>query len=138
MDGIIILMFLAILVIGAILLTVIAMSRRSSKKMSYEKYRTRWLKITGNLNGGDSAMRLAILDADMLLDHALKEHGVAGNTLGERMKNGKDLFSDRNGIWTAHKLRNRLAHEDSVKLNLRLTTKVLDAYKKALKDIGAL
>ncbi len=90
MDVIIVLMFLAILVVGAILLTVIAMSRRSSRKMSYEKYRARWLKITGNLNGGDSAMRLAILDADMLLDHALKEHGVAGSTLGERMKNGKD------------------------------------------------
>lgn len=138
MDGIIILMFLGILVIGVILLAVIGMSRRPSKKMSFEKYRSRWLKITGNLNGGDSAMRLAILDADMLLDHALKERGLAGNTLGERMKSGKDLFSDRNGIWIAHKLRNRLAHEDSVKLNLRLTNKVLDSYKKALKDLDAL
>jgi len=52
----------------------------------------------------------AIIDADKLIDFALKKKGKEGS-LGEKLKNSKALFSDIDGLWRAHKLRNKIAHD---------------------------
>ena len=52
------------------------------------------------------------------------------------MKKAGQLFSDRNGIWSAHKLRNRIAHELDVKVSEKETRTALTQFKKALRDLG--
>lgn len=131
------LMVAAIVLIGLGLLIIILLTNKPARHLDQAKYREKWMTIMGGLDNTPSAMALTIIQADKLLDAALKERGAAGNTLGERMKTSKDWFSDRNGIWQAHKLRNHIAHDDDVKLDMRKTRRALDAFKKALTDVGA-
>ena len=138
MESGILLLFVAIVIIGVTLLVVIALTRKPGKTLNQAKYREKWLRIMNEMDDkNQSSLAIAVLNADRLLDEALRDRRVAGETLGERLKNGKDLFSDRQGIWEAHKLRNRIAHEE-VKLNARQVRHAMNSFKTALKDVGAL
>lgn len=138
MNTSVVLMVLAIVIVGLILLTIIFFIKQPAKHLDKSKYRERWMTITSGLGDTSASQQVAIIQADKLLDSALKERGVAGETLGERMKNAKQLFSDRDGIWKAHKLRNHIAHDDDIKLDTRKTKRALESFKTALIDIGAL
>lgn len=76
----------------------------------------------------------AVLDADKLLDFALRKKGFEG-TVGDKLKKAAVFFSDKNGIWTAHKLRNRIAHE-IFELNVDEAKSALRSFKRALIDLG--
>lgn len=77
----------------------------------------------------------AVMDADKILDYALSRHGFQGS-LGEKIKAAASRFSDVNGIWAAHKLRNKLAHE-FVELESDDFKTALKRFERALKDLGA-
>lgn len=64
----------------------------------------------------------SLVELDKLLDYCLKNKRVKGETLGERLKNAKSLFSksDYNSLWSAHKLRNQLVHEVEHKASINL------------------
>lgn len=134
----IIFFFTAIFIFGGILFAFIALTRRSPAGLNVEKYRTRWLSIEQQLKRDEiSSYHMSVLNADKLLDQALKEKGIKGETMAERMKQAKNVWSNANNVWTAHKLRNRIAHEDNVRLDYDGARRTLYAYKQALKDLGA-
>ena len=81
---------------------------------------------------------VCILDADKLLDQALRDRGLAGKTMAERMKQCQGKWTNGNGVWAAHKLRNRIAHETDVKVDYDRARQALIAYKQGLKDMGAI
>jgi hypothetical protein len=81
---------------------------------------------------------MTILNADKLLDLALKERGIKGETMGERMKNAKDTWKNANAVWGAHKLRNQIAHEADIRVGYDDTRRALAGFKQALKDVGAI
>lgn len=56
------------------------------------------------------SQRDQILEYDKILSLCLKELGYEG-TLAEKMKAYGQEFKDTHAIWTAHKLRNKIAHE---------------------------
>ena len=58
--------------------------------------------------------------------------------MGDRLKKSNKLFSDINGVWAAHKVRNRIAHEVDGSVNKSVATRMLAIYKKALRDLGAI
>jgi hypothetical protein len=59
-----------------------------------------------------SDWRLAIMEADTLLDTVTKDIGLIGADLGERLKNASpDHFKTLDNAWEAHKIRNRVAHD---------------------------
>ncbi|NTW62418.1 diguanylate cyclase, partial [Candidatus Saccharibacteria bacterium] len=58
--------------------------------------------------------------------------------VAERMKSAGSMFSDKNGLWSAHKLRNRIAHESDIVVNFNDARYALSSFKKALKDLGAI
>jgi len=139
MDQSIIFFFAAIIIIAALLFYLICMTKHGVKHLDVEKYRVKWLAIEQQLKRDEvSSFHLTVLNADKLVDQALRERGVKGQTMGERMKNSVSLFSDRNGIWTAHKLRNKIAHETDVKVTYEEARFALKNFKKALKDLGAI
>jgi hypothetical protein len=129
----------AILVFGAILYAVVSLTRRGSTTLDVEKYRTRWMTIEQQLKRDElMTYHMTVLNADTLLDQALKDKGIAGTTMGERMKHMQQKWSNANNVWTAHKLRNQIAHEPDVKLSYDSARRALSSFKQALKDLGAI
>jgi hypothetical protein len=105
--------FASILIVGAILFAVITFRKGGARNLDVTKFRTKWLAIEQQLGRDDIAShQLVVLNADKLLDQALREKNVAGATMGERMKNS--TWSNADAVWQAHKLRNRIAHESDV------------------------
>jgi len=137
MEGIIVLLFGAVVLIGVGLMVLIALTRKSPKGLNHEEYRSKWLKIENSISEDESSLHLAVLNADKLLDAALKARGFRGETMGERMKNARNAFRNNDAVWGAHKLRNKIAHEE-ISVSPKLAKQALAAFKGALKDVGAL
>lgn len=138
-DGLMVAFLIVIVVVGAGILFVIAQGRRGGQALDVDRYRTSWLQIERQLvRGEESSYHLAILNADKLLDQALRQRGVKGATMGERMKSANNGWSNANAVWSAHKLRNRIAHEPNVKVEYNDTRRAMMAYRQALKDVGAI
>lgn len=128
-----------ILVVGALLIAVVILTRKSALQLDVDKYRLKWMSIEKQLNKDDqSSCVLAVLNADKLLDQALRERGVKGQTMGERMKTVKDTWSNANAVWGAHKLRNQIAHESDHHLSYEDARRAIAGFKQALKDVGAI
>ena len=139
MDGLLIAFFVAILLVGGAILFIIGFGRRGASQLDVDKYRQSWLMIEGQLTkDNESSYHLAILNADKLLDQALKQRAFKGETMGERMKSAKDTWKNANAVWSAHKIRNRIAHEPDVKISYNQTRQALVDFKQALKDLGAI
>lgn len=140
MDSSFLIAFLVgVLVVGGLLIFVIMITRRSHGQLDVDKYRSKWMTIEQSLSRDDpSSHVLCVLNADKLLDQALKERGTNGETMGERMKAEKATWSNANAVWSAHKLRNQIAHEADAKVNYDDTRRALSAFKQGLKDIGAI
>lgn len=130
----------AILIGGGLLFAIVSLSKRSSRALDVQKYRSRWMQIEGQLDRNNpQTFTICILHADSLLDKALKERGVSGKTMGERMKQMQGKWTNGNGVWAAHKLRNRVAHEpETLDLDYKRVRQALISFKQALKDVGAI
>ena len=103
---------IALGVVAALLVVLWFMSRGSTdiaRKDIYEK-----VEECQKLSKGDaSARKDAIIRMDTLLGRSLQYAGVKGETVGERLKNARNLFNRQinNDIWEAHKIRNTIVHE---------------------------
>jgi len=139
MDGTFFAVFAGVMIIGVMLIAVIMLTKKGAVQLDVDKYRSRWLAVENQLKRDEeSSYHLCILNADKLLDQALRERGVKGETMGERMKTARDTWSNANAVWTAHKLRNQVAHEPDVRISYDDTRRALAAFKQALKDVGAI
>lgn len=135
----IIFLFSSILIFGGLLFAAISLTKKTPRALDQDKYRSRWMTIEGKLQqDAPDSHTLCVLDADKLLDQALREKGIAGKTMGDRMKQCQGKWTNGNGVWAAHKLRNRIAHETDVRIDYTRAKQALGAYKQGLKDIGAL
>lgn len=139
MMDITLLLFLAVIVIVGLILVVIMGTRpRRAGVLDRAQYQKDWDEIVASVTSDASTQQFAILQADKLLDRALKEKGFQGNTMAERLTSASRVFSRRDAVWTAHKLRNRIAHDHNITITLPWTKKALNSFKRALKDVGAL
>jgi hypothetical protein len=106
----------------------------TSEELQY--IRSHWIRIIDSFN---SYPKQAVLDADKLLDYGLSmkfsKKGY-GKTLGEKLKKFGEVFSDVDAVWSAHKLRNQIAHEFG-EINVKEAKNALSQFKKALNDLGA-
>lgn len=133
-----------ILAVALLLLAVIGKSAPKSRKrtnrigsLDREFVARKWQTIESMTNGGGS-LRDAVSEADKLLDYAMKQTGVPGETMGERLKNSGSRFSNLNAIWSAHKVRNALAHEADFDLVPSQAKEAIADFKTGLQDLGAL
>ena len=139
MDQSIIFFLAAIIIVGALLFALTCANKKGKKYLNVEYYRAKCLEIEHQLKSDQpSSFHLSVINADKLLDQALRERGMNGKTMGERMKSAIDMFSDRNGIWMAHKLRNRIVHEPDVRVTYDEAKYALRSFRTALKDLGAI
>lgn len=130
----------AVLVVGLLMLLVLsAVSKHKSVVLDTEKYQVRWMDIETSLVKDDVASyKLSVMEADKLLDHAMNELGVQGNTMGDRLKGVGDMFKSTNSVWHAHKLRNQIVHEQDFCPSYDQSRRALVAFKQGLRDLGAI
>ena len=139
MDQMVVFMLAAIIIVGALLFAVIGINKKGRKYLDVDHYRRKWLAIEQQLKRDEVASySLAVLNADKLLDQALKERGLKGETMGDRLKSAKDVFTNRNDVWAAHKLRNKIAHDSDVRVTYDSARHAIGDFKRALKDVGAI
>lgn len=135
----IIFFFSAILIFGGLLFAIISLTKNSPRTLDQDKYRSRWMAIESRLKRDDeNSYTVCILEADKLLDRSLRDRGISGKTMAERMKQCQGKWTNGNGVWAAHKLRNRIAHETDVKVDYDRARQALIAFKQGLKDMGAI
>lgn len=140
LNGPLMALIVAIIVVGVLIFVAITLTQnRRHSKLNREQYQAEWLTITNSLKkeSPDSA-NMVVMRADKLLDQALMEIGIPGKTMGERLKKLHGRLSDENGVWAAHKTRNRIAHETSYSATMDDARRALASYKTALKDLGAI
>jgi hypothetical protein len=113
---------------------IVRRARRSSK---YATFKPRWQEVQ-KLCGKSDTWPMAIINADKLLDDALKITGFKGKTMGERLVAAQRTLSDNDGVWFGHKLRNKLVHEDTPKLQKADVHIALKGLRQALIDLGVL
>lgn len=129
----------AILVCAVLLYFAINLTKPHKIILDKEKFQTGWLKIENSVKKDEPASwHLALINADKLVDTALRDLHVQGQTMGERLKNSKEKFTSPNSIWHAHKLRNVIAHETDAEINFDQARRALASFKQALKDLGAI
>ncbi len=129
MYVVIVLFALAILAIGKL-------AKRKSG-LDQAEFMRRWKDIQ-TLIGTPEGTKMAIIEADNLVDEALKQLRVSGKTMGERLVSARKMFSDNDAIWMAHKLRNKIVHESNTRVQPRQLKDAIVGFRKALKDLGAL
>ncbi|MAZ56463.1 hypothetical protein CL653_01610 [bacterium] len=82
--------------------------------------------------------KLAIIEADIILEKILDNSGYAGITIGDKLKSASPTqFSTLDDAWEAHKVRNRIAHEggDFV-LTRKLAQDTIQRYKRVFAEFG--
>lgn len=82
--------------------------------------------------------KLAIIEADIMLDELLKQRGYRGASLGERLKSIRpSQLESIEDAWQAHKVRNQIAHggADFV-LTKRLAEDTIKQYRRVFAEFG--
>ncbi len=102
------------------------------------QFARRWQEIESLASREESSRRMAIVEADKLLDHALKAIAMPGETLGERLKFAQYKYPNLRDVWFAHRLRNQLVHEANYHLDASNAKKALKSFRKALEMLGAI
>ena len=98
---------------------------------------SKWQKVVEHVGSTNPAdWRLAILEADIMLDDLLDKLGVVGDTMGDKLKkiNPGD-FKSLNNAWEAHRIRNAIAHEGSdFALTEREARRVIGLYESVFRE----
>ena len=124
-----IIVFFGIIGVGVFVLLVIQQRKKHLTEGEMAFVRNQWRMIGMGRNPKND-----ILEADKLLDYVLTKYGYQGS-LGEKLKAARSLFSDIDGVWVAHKLRNQIAHEMNFTPPQSEVDLALKSFKKALQDL---
>lgn len=124
---------------------------RELNKEEWEKYRpieveqeqedahnVRWQVILTHAASDNSAeWKIAIIEADSILDELLQDAGYAGETMADRLKAAGESDTIQQA-WEAHKVRNRIAHESGIELSRREVDTTIALYASVFKRMGFL
>ena len=101
---------------------------------------SKWEEILSHVDSDkEGEWKFAIIEADKLIDDLLKSAGYPGETLGERLMSiDKGQFQGLEGLWEAHKIRNKLAHDTNYFLRQAEARRAIMLYGQVLKELGAI
>ncbi len=115
--------------------------RINQKQQEAHSSRTneRWEQVESlfdSVSPGD--WRLAIIEADSMLEDLIVKLGYSGENLGERLKNiNNGDFPDLQSAWEVHLVRNKIAHEGlAYHLIERDKRHIHNLYKKIFENAG--
>ncbi len=114
-----------------------AAAQRTVVAHDVPKTHLRWNRILEEANSdSEQSWRLAILEADIMLNELLDVLGYKGDTIADKMRGVDRLnFNTIDLAWEAHKIRNKIAHQGSThQLSARETRRVIALYEKVFKE----
>lgn len=100
----------------------------------------RWAHILERaVKGAPGDLRLAIIEADALVDLCLKKAGYQGEHMSDRLSqiDGQEIGS-LEMLWRAHKLRNDVVHTPGFAVSADEAQIALKSFEVFMKDLGAL
>jgi len=131
------------LISGGILFVVLAFVagviwlRRRQRPLDQSYFKKEWSDLQKLLRN-KQRWDVALVQADNLLDIALKKNKFRGKRMGERLVKAQRQFTDNDGVWFGHKLRNKLESDPDMKLKETDLKEALIGIRQGLKDLGAL
>ncbi len=99
----------------------------------------RWNRVLEHAASEDEHQwRLAILEADIMLNELLDTQGYKGETIAEKMKQvSRTNFNSIDDAWEAHRMRNKVAHEGAdLHIDERTKNHVINLYQRVFKEFG--
>lgn len=99
----------------------------------------RWQQILSYAASDDHELwRLAIIEADVMLDEMLDTMGYPQDSLGEKLRSvERSDFRTIDSAWEAHKMRNTIAHEGSTyDLTRRELEDTIDKYRRVFSEFS--
>ena len=126
---------LAVLII--LLAFVFWLVRRRTRRFNHQRFMARWKDLQKHC-ASRKTWPQAVIEADKLLDDALKKARYKGKTTGERLVAAQHDLSSNDTVWFGHKLCKTIANEDVRKLKKRDVVAALAGFRQALRDLGAL
>lgn len=124
-------------VVLVILIFILVRWRLRKRPLKQDYFKDEWKSLQKLLRNKDR-WDVALVQADNLLDIALKKKHFRGKSMGERMVKAQRIFADNDALWFAHKLRNKIESDPKVKLKEADLKEALIGIRQALKDLGAL
>lgn len=97
----------------------------------------KWVKVQEHINSPNpSDWKLAILEADIMLNEMLEKMSYHGATIGDKLKSIEPSdFDTLDEAWEAHKIRNSIAHEGSdYAINKPEAERVIKLFKKVFEE----
>jgi hypothetical protein len=124
-----------VIVIAAILF--ILRRHRSPKTLAVDHFQKNWQTMQ-KLCAKKETWQQAVIEADKLLDEALRKKRFNGKSMGSRLTKAQHVLTDNEGVWFGHKLRNKVEADPQAKLKEKDVKQALVGIRQALKDLGAL
>lgn len=139
-------LFLFAIFYSTIRIKEIEKEERRLKKEKFEKEEfvtparhEKWKLIESHMFSNSPAeWRVAIIEADTILEELTIRLGIAGETLGDRLKNASPSeFSNTQSAWEAHKVRNKIAHSgSSFELTRAEANRVIRIYEDIFREFN--
>lgn len=98
-----------------------------------------WIKTLSYLfSQHASDWKLAIIEADTMLEALLDQLGFIGKNLGDKLKGAnQENFPNLTIAWEVHTIRNRIAHEGaSFEVSQHEAKRVIALYEKIFREFG--
>lgn len=105
-----------------------------------KKMKEKWAKIRQRLESPNEAdYKVAIIEADEIIDGLVAGLGYKGENFGERLDNIPDSqIANIEGMRQAHEMRNRIVHDDKFVLSREDADIALGQYEELLRSFQAL
>jgi|GEM_PF-5546852 len=98
-----------------------------------------WAGLEAQAARSPDSKRLAVIDADRLVDRLLKDAGYEGQGALDRMRQlPADRLATVSDLIAAHRLRNRLVHEVGYRPDDRELDAALSQFRAFLSEVGYL
>lgn len=101
-----------------------------------------WQVILDHVDSENEAeWKLAILEADNILDEVLGEQGYFGETVADKLKEmSRTRIASYDDLWEAHKLRNQIAHGGAIDMDLsqKMAKDTITKFGNAFRELGYL
>jgi hypothetical protein len=105
------------------------------------KANSRWEDVLAHVKSENpNDWRLAIIEADIMLEEALDKAGYVGVTIGDKLKTANpESMRTLHDAWEAHKVRNQIAHAGTdFVLTKKTTQETVTRYERVFTEFGTI
>jgi hypothetical protein len=111
--------------------------RRRAKRLNKKRFTESWKALQKNC-ATRKTWPIALVEADALLDKALKQRRFKGKTTGERLVAAQHELGSNSAVWFSHKYCQRMKDIDVRTMKKKEVAEALAGFRQAMRDLGAL